>query len=569
MTDLILIHAPSQFDFSTRQRLLGPISDIIPSSPVFEMYPIGFVALASYLERRGFKVRIVNIAYRMLANSRFDVDRFLAGLKPKLAFGIDLHWLPHAHGALELAKRLKKLHPDTPIIFGGLSSTYFHKELLERDEVDFVLRGDSTEYPAYLLLQAIKASGGFESIPNLSWKKQGEIVTNPITNVPLKLDEGVNDYSCLVLKTGWRFDFFNPTPFYGWWRYPIFAILTCRGCTQNCVICGGSRWSYNFYAERKEIGFQSAGVLASRISWVSRHFGGPIFIIGDLRQAGMEYAEILLRALGKSRIKNQLVIELFWGADRKYFELLSKNLENYNIEFSPETHDDELRKIAGKPYTTDELVKTIDAALAGGVRKFDVFFMAGIPRQTEASVLETVNFSRELYERCKNDRRLSLFISPLAPFLDPGSIAYENPERYGYRMLFKNLGDYVRALAMPSWAMMFNYESETLNRERLVNVTYEAGRRLTALKGERGYLEAKEAKDVLDRIDSSLRILERLKDDRFANLLGDQIMDILKREQKIVGDQTVCIAREIEWPNLKKKFHFLRLAFSALTRRYG
>ena len=32
------------------------------------------------------------------------------------------------------------------------------------------------------------------------------------------------------------------------------------------------------------------------------------------------------------------------------------------------------------------------------------------------------------------------FISPLAPFLDPGSRAFEEPERYGYRLLPPHAG---------------------------------------------------------------------------------------------------------------------------------
>ena len=40
-----------------------------------------------------------------------------------VAFGIDLHWLPHAHGSIEVARIVKKHHPETPVIFGGLSST--------------------------------------------------------------------------------------------------------------------------------------------------------------------------------------------------------------------------------------------------------------------------------------------------------------------------------------------------------------------------------------------------------------------------------------------------------------
>jgi len=38
--DVILIHPPSVFDFRERAIVYGPISDGIPSTPVFEMYPI-------------------------------------------------------------------------------------------------------------------------------------------------------------------------------------------------------------------------------------------------------------------------------------------------------------------------------------------------------------------------------------------------------------------------------------------------------------------------------------------------------------------------------------------------
>jgi len=124
--DLVLLHAPSNYDFRERAIMYGPISDVIPSTPLFEMYPIGFVSIAAYLEKNGVATRIVNIANRMLTEPRFDVERFLSKLSP-LAFGIDLHWLPHAHGSLELAQVIKQLHPSTPIVFGGFSASYFRR----------------------------------------------------------------------------------------------------------------------------------------------------------------------------------------------------------------------------------------------------------------------------------------------------------------------------------------------------------------------------------------------------------------------------------------------------------
>jgi len=45
----------------------------------------------------------------MLKDQNFDAERLIAKLKPR-AFGIDLHWLPHAHGSLEVAALCKKYH---------------------------------------------------------------------------------------------------------------------------------------------------------------------------------------------------------------------------------------------------------------------------------------------------------------------------------------------------------------------------------------------------------------------------------------------------------------------------
>ncbi len=160
---------------------------MIPSSTVFEMYPLGFLTIASYLHGQGMSVRIVNLALRMMNNRRFDVPQFLARLSPK-AVGIDLHWLPHAHGALEVARIVKEVHPNVPVIMGGLSSTYYHEELIRYPQVDYVLRGDSTEPPLHQLLLALRRGDALDQIPNLTWKHAAETRINPLTFIPPILD---------------------------------------------------------------------------------------------------------------------------------------------------------------------------------------------------------------------------------------------------------------------------------------------------------------------------------------------------------------------------------------------
>ena len=85
--------------------------------------------------------------------------------------------------------------------------------------------------------------------------------------------------------------------------------------------------------------------------------------------------------------------------------------------------------------------------------------MTGIPSQTAESVRETADYVKHLYEVVGNDPRLLCFTSPMAPFLDPGSIAFENPEAHGYTLRAKTLEEHRQRLLMPSWKHIMNYES--------------------------------------------------------------------------------------------------------------
>ena len=76
------------------------------------------------------------------------------------------------------------------MIFGGLSATYYHKELIEYPCIDFVMRGDSTEKLMLLLMNKIEQGNThYVDIPNLTWKKGSDIGYNPLTYVPKDLDD--------------------------------------------------------------------------------------------------------------------------------------------------------------------------------------------------------------------------------------------------------------------------------------------------------------------------------------------------------------------------------------------
>jgi B12-binding domain/radical SAM domain protein len=509
--DLILLHAPSVYDFRQRTILYGPVSDLIPPSPVFEMYPIGFTSIAEYLERSGYRVRIVNLAVRMLRDRNFNAEAMIERLEAPV-FGIDLHWMVHCHGAIEVARIVKKHHPEAKVVFGGLSASYFYKELLQYPEIDYVIRGDSTEEPLRQLMDCIIKGREPEAVPNLVWRdSQGKRQENSFSHVPADLSHVmVNSYDSISRAVIRDRDLISYIPFRDWLRYPITAVLTCRGCTQSCVVCGGSADAFRRFYNRDKTAFRSPESVARDVKQVERFSRGPVFLLGDLCLPGEGYVYEIFRLLQKNRVKNQLILELFCPVSTKLVQQMGLACPNFCLEISPESHDPEVREAAGRNYSSQALEQTLGDALDAGCGRLDVFFMIGLPKQTQQSVMDTIDYCGYLFEKFKGDRRLSLFIAPLSPFLDPGSLGFEQPERYGYRILFRTLEEHRQALLSPSWKYSLNYETEWMTRHQIAETAYEAILRLNRLKAKYGIISQQMAKAGERRIKAAAALMQHI-----------------------------------------------------------
>jgi B12-binding domain/radical SAM domain protein len=551
--DLVLLHAPSVYDFRRESILYGPVSDLVPSTPVFEMYPIGLTTIAEYLERHGFRVRIINLAVRMLNSNRFDAETLIRRLKP-VAFGIDLHWMPHAHGAIEVARLCKKHHPDIPVMFGGFSSTYYHEELIRRPEVDFVVRGDSTEVPVLKLMQHLSGQPGaptLSDIPNLTWQEpDGAAQINEISYSPDDLDHVLIDYSYVVKAVARYRDLASVLPFKGWLGYPITAALSVRGCTHGCRTCGGSASAFSALHNRRRPAYRAPEHLAQDIRNIARFSKGPVFILGDIRQAGEEYTDRFLRAI--HGFQGPVILELFRDADREFIRRVAEAMPNWTLEISLETHSEEVRRAFGRPFRNGPIEDTMRYALELGVKRLDIFFMIGLPKQDYQSVMDTVDYCRYLMTEVDRgpDRRLIPFISPLAPFLDPGSPVFENPERYGYRFFARSLEEHRQALVQPSWKYVLNYETEWMSRDQIVASTYEAGLRLNRLKAECGVIAQAQAEQTEARILRARRLMAQV--DEIVGIEDAERRDKLLRAIKPQVDDanlsTVCDKTELNVP---------------------
>ncbi len=539
--DIIFLHPPSIFDFRERPILWGPMNDLVPSKSVFEMYPIGFVSLASALEENGFNVRIVNIALRMLQDSSFSPREYLSKMNAK-AFAIDLHWLPHVHGAVELARTCKEVHPDVPVITGGLSASYYHEEILrDLDSFDFVLRGDSVEFPLVDLMKSLTGGGEYEAVSNLSYRRGGEVVVNELSAVPGDIDSFSLDYD-LVYRNVLKYKNLDILPFYEFLSRPIMAVLTRKGCDNNCAGCGGSSFSYSTICNRNRVGLRSPDRVVEDILKV-QEYRSPAFIIGDLGSPDEEYGREILSSLADKNISIPIIFEFFNPPTPDFLQAIGDAVDDFSVEMSPESGVEEIRNKTGRKYSNHELEEAIAGGLEAGSNQFDLYFMIGLRDQDRDSVRTTIDYASSLLEEYP-DGYLMPFISPYSPFLDPGSLGFEYPELYGYEKYAETLTDHYNLLANGvTWKDFLSYRTNRLSKSDIVDLSYSAGIEFARMKKRAGIISDRKLKEIEDKIHVSREMIS------LAEKGGDGGTEQLKASLNELDDRLTIDRGELDWAN--------------------
>jgi clorobiocin biosynthesis protein CloN6 len=500
--DLFLLHAPSVYDFRERDDLLFAYlsdSDSVNVTSIYEMYPLGFFSIKQRLREQGFQAEIVNLASLMLMHPRLDVDALLARLEAPV-FGLDLHWMAHCHGSIEVAKRVKAIHPESLVIFGGISSTYYADQLIRYPAVDVVVKGYDTLEPVTLLMEAVtRGQRTFDHIPNLVYKQNGsEVIDTGFTHKPMKnYNDATVDWS-----------YYRETK--GTGGSKLIMTLPNTGCAHDCPWCGGSRYATN----------KIMGIKKTLVSKDNQRVINELKTLGEAARTTSIYA-LQCYSETKSRLHQFLdgvkemgyksvFFEQFHLPAQDTLEKMGQSTEAY-IMLSPESHDPVISKLAGRgTYSMAEMEDWIPRALDAGIAGVMVWFFIGMPRQTIDSVFDTVAYSASLLRKFRRKNVLPL-ICPMVPFLDPGSRFFEEPDKHGYRIFHKTLEEHRQAMIDPLWHRRLNYETEWMSRRDIQDVTYEAIARLVTIKGELGILPASLCRAILKTIEETKALLSEME----------------------------------------------------------
>jgi hypothetical protein len=166
--------------------------------------------------------------------------------------------------------------------------------------------------------------------------------------------------------------------------------------------------------------------------------------------------------------------------------------------------------------------------------------MVGIPHQTYEDVMATVPYCEHLIRRFGPDGRIGFFISPMGPFLDPGSAAFEDP-RFGYRHFYRTLEEHRQALLKHTWKSILSYETDAMSREKILAATYDVAEALNELKLRYGLIDQATFDQVKYHQDAARRTM----------VLIDQAMRLPEHEQRSAMER---LRKDINEANVDSMF---------------
>jgi clorobiocin biosynthesis protein CloN6 len=544
--DLLLLHPPAVFEFRGRQDLYMPFlgtSGDVPITPLYEFFPLGFRKLERYLGERGHDVRILNLSSLLLRYRELDVPDLLRALDIEL-LGIALHWMVHVQGSLAIAELVRNERPDIPILFGGISATYYASELIRFPFVDMVMRGYDTLAPMADLMATIKTADTRARVPNLLWKsRDGHVHDNGLSYAPKTFGCGID-----------------------WSRIPqaSSSLLSIReitsthnaGCSFRCGYCGGSGDAFRrIYQTPQRVVLKPPAEVRFELESMRAESSTDQYHLYAMGLNNLDYERTLAFLAGVEQASVRSVnYEQFFLPSDDLLKRMVNACKRTLITLSPDSHDLKVARAVGRGvYTNDELERWLEHALKVGVRKIDIWYFVGLPEQDERSVMETVEYCDRLLRRFKG--KADPMICPLIPYLDPASTFFEQPKQYGYQLFCRTLAEHRAASNRASPINRMNYETRWLPRSSLYYVGFRAVRELMEAKARAGMFSKPRIRGFNARIDDAIAFTRVVHEaDCISNELERAVelrrlgQEILRRNADVlysgVIDQTYPIARQ-------------------------
>ena len=228
---ILLINLPKEGetkDFTTPEYLLTD----------FSYYPpLGLLAIAAGVDKSKHELKVLDTAVKGMTIK--DTVKYILQYNPDI-LGISIP-TRRLYACKAITKAIKHFKPNLKIIVGGPHLNRFPKETMEWGTVDFALTG-FCENTFSQFIETIENNGDLEKVPDLYYKKNKEIISSPVGEKPIILDDfpfpdrsliDLDDYKTAIDKD------------------KMTTMYSSRGCPFRCIYCDVQEKSFHYRSAKK------------------------------------------------------------------------------------------------------------------------------------------------------------------------------------------------------------------------------------------------------------------------------------------------------------------------------
>ncbi|MGE4297253.1 MAG: radical SAM protein [Desulfovibrionaceae bacterium] len=350
----------------------------IKMSPIYP--PLGVLYLAAMLEKHGHEVRFIDMDAEECGPDALlaQVDVFRPGLvgfscvTPTVTLGFDL------------AARIKKAHPETAVVMGGIHATIAPDATMAAEGLDAICIGES-EHTVVELVDALEGKRPMESVAGIQFKRDGVVVKNE----PRPMEKDLDNFPFPAFHLVKDLTKYSPADATS---LPVAPIMTSRGCPGACTYCCTKQiFGRRFRGRSVENILEEVDILVNRFGIKELHFLDDNLSTNRKRILAL-CAELKKRAYPiKYEIANGIRADM---VDREIL-LALRGIGMVNIGFGVESGNEEILKIIRKGIDKDTVRRVMAMAKELGFETWG-FFIIGLYGENAQTVQDTIDFAIEL-----------------------------------------------------------------------------------------------------------------------------------------------------------------------------
>ncbi len=388
------------------------MSDVLLAYPPYrgdaKSPPLGLAYISAVLEQAGFAVEIYDMNVLNVTVSQFL--NHARRTRPRLV-GISF-MTPQVRIAEAIARGIKNIDRAISVVVGGPHVSAIHEEVLQEQAIDFAVIGEGEITMRELADTVLCGVKVLREINGLAFRQNDAVIVNPHR-------PPIADLDSLPLPA-WHLlpvERYSVRGFGGDINKPTFAILSSRGCPNQCIFCD----SHTVFG--RQFRGRSARHIFSEIVFLNEKYGAKQFdFVDDTITIDKKRLTELCKLILSSRLG------ICWMCNARVntvdYELLKtmKEAGCVRVDFGVESGDPEVLRIMKKRITLEQIRNAHRWAKQVGLTTLS-FFMVGNPGETWKSVNRTVKLAQEI----KSDIPCIGIATPY-----PGSELYQIANQHGW-----------------------------------------------------------------------------------------------------------------------------------------